>query len=48
MVLPVGRFMDPFNVILKLREKYYDDPMKRLVELKGQMDLNQIYTFYEF
>lgn len=30
MVLPIGRFIDPFNIILKLREKYYDDPSKRL------------------
>lgn len=31
MVLPIGRFIDPFNIILKLREKYYDDPVKRLL-----------------
>ena len=26
MLLPIGRFIDPFNLILKLREKYYEDP----------------------
>jgi hypothetical protein len=36
MLLPIGRFIDPFNIILKLREKYYCDPEKRLFDLKGQ------------
>ena len=36
MLLPIGRFIDPFNMILKLREKYYCDPEKRLFDLKGQ------------
>ena len=47
MLLPVGRWIDPFNILLMLREKYYQDPMKRL-DLKGQIELNKIYTFYEF
>ena len=25
MLLPIGRFIDPFNIILKLREKYFED-----------------------
>jgi hypothetical protein len=48
MLLPIGRFVDPFNMILKLREKYYSDPEKRLFDLKGQAELNRIFTFYEF
>jgi hypothetical protein len=24
MLLPIGRFIDPFNILLKLREKYYE------------------------
>ena len=23
LLLPIGRFIDPFNILLKLREKYY-------------------------
>jgi hypothetical protein len=26
MLLPFGRFVDPFNLLLKYREKYYSDP----------------------
>lgn len=36
MLLPVGRLLDPFNLILRLREKYYSDPERRLLQLKGQ------------
>ena len=55
MLLPIARFIDPFNLLLKYREKYYSDPgtfngyvEKRLFDLKGQTELNKIFTFYEF
>ena len=55
MLLPIARFIDPFNILLKYREKYYSDPCilliyleKRLLDLKGQTELNRIFTFYEF
>lgn len=55
MLLPIARFIDPFNILLKYREKYYSDPgtneaiiEKRLLDLKGQTELNRIFTFYEF
>jgi hypothetical protein len=30
MLLPFGRFIDPFNIILQLRERYYFSAEKRL------------------
>lgn len=35
MLLPLGRFIDPYNLLLRLRQYYYLDPQKRL-ELEGQ------------
>ena len=46
MLLPIGRFIDPFNIVLLLREKYYHSSEKRLHQLEGQTDLNKICCFY--
>jgi hypothetical protein len=45
MLLPVGRFIDPYNIMLMLRERYYHDPLRRLMGLSGQVELNRICSF---
>lgn len=47
MLLPIGRLIDPYNLLLRLRQYYYLDPQKRL-ELEGQPEMNKIYSCYEF
>jgi hypothetical protein len=35
-LLPIGRFIDPFHLVLRLREKYYSDPRTRsLIKTAG-------------
>ena len=33
---PIGRFIDPFNILLKIQRSYYEDPEKRLRMVGGQ------------
>jgi hypothetical protein len=46
MMLPLGRLLDPYNIILRLRQYYYLDPQKRLEQLEGQHELNRIFSCY--
>lgn len=33
---PIGRFIDPFNIFLKMQRSYVEDPDKRLRMVGGQ------------
>ena len=47
LLLPVGRFIDPLNILFHLRRRYYSEPWRRL-KLKGQQEFNALFACYEF
>ena len=40
---PIGRFIDPFNLLIELRNWYYEDPDIRLMKFNGQKHFNKIH-----